>query len=97
MITLFAISKTKLLILTKNTVIFHKHCRSRTSDKFLANPQCETRLNMIPFESSSDGQGWRPDWCVASCIVKTPSSFFLSFVLMFSFASDLYFFVLSCS
>ena len=64
MITLFAISKTKLLILTKNTGIFHNYCRSRTSNTFLANPQCETRLNMIPLESSSDGQGWRLDGCL---------------------------------
>ena len=48
MITLFAISKSKLLILTKNTVIFHNYCRSGTSNTFFANPQCETRLNMPP-------------------------------------------------
>ena len=64
MITLFAISKSKLLILTKNTVIFHNYCRSRTSNTFFANPQCETRLNMIPLESSIDGQGWRLDGCL---------------------------------
>ena len=64
MITLFAISKTKLLILTKSTGIFHNYCRSRTSNTFLANPQCETRLNMIPLESSIDGQGWRLDGCL---------------------------------
>ena len=48
MITLFAISKSKLLILTKNTVIFHNSCRSGTSNTFFANPPCETRLNMPP-------------------------------------------------
>ena len=48
MITLFAISKSKLLILTKNTVIFHNYCRSGTSNTFFANPPCETRLNMPP-------------------------------------------------
>ena len=95
MVTLFAISKTKLLILTKNTGIFHNYCRSRTSDKFLANPQCETRLNMIPFESSSDGQGWRLDGCLV--YLEDPFKLLSSFVLMFSFASDLYFFVLFCS
>ena len=66
MITLFAISKTKLLILTKNTGLFHNYCTSRTSNTFLANPQCETRLNMIPLESSIDGQGWRLDCCLAA-------------------------------
>ena len=95
MLTLLAISKTKSLILTKNTVIFHNYCRSRTSNTFFANPQCETRLNMIPLESSSDGQGWRLDGCLV--YLEDPFKLLSSFVLMFSFASDLYFFVLFCS
>ena len=89
MITLFAISKTKLLILTKNTGLFHNYCTSRTSNTFLANPQCETRLNMIPLESSIDGQGWRLDGCLV--YREDPFKLLSSFVLMFSFASDLYF------
>ena len=37
-----------IMVLTKNTGVFHNYCRSRTSNTFLANPQCETRLNMPP-------------------------------------------------
>ena len=66
-IILFTISKlTKLLILTKNTVMLHNNYRSRTSNTFLTNPLCENRLNLIPLESSSDGQGWRLDGCLAT-------------------------------
>ena len=95
MITLFAISKTKLLILTKNTGLFHNYCTSRTSNTFLANPQCETRLNMIPLESSIDVQGWR----LVGCLVYREDPFkLLSFLCSnVFFASDLYFFVLFCS
>ena len=46
--------------------MLHNNYRSRTSNTFLTNPLCENRLHLIPLESSSDGQGWRLDGCLAA-------------------------------